>query len=200
MAVSYSISDTMNYNTVGIGFENPLTVFSAIYGNINFGYTVTFSLDTGFDITEVAVLSNPTYTNVDILSENSVRITRDITQNIFPNEYYSFAEFDPDFTKTITVLPFGDTNQVDLQTDLNRSVFRWDMPSQKVVRGSYTFSISSINTVIIPGTPDAPGVPGTPDVTETISATDTVTYTQDHVWSLIPGTQALLELVNRSKF
>ena len=184
MAISYSISNTINYATVGIGIEDPLTKFPAIYGNGSFGYTVTFSTDTGAQITGITVLSSPTYTNEVVLSTNSVRITRDITRNIFPNEYYSFAEFDPNFSKTIVVLPPGEVNQAGL----DGSVFKWDMPPQKVVSGSYTFRISSINTVV---------VPGVPDVTET--ATETVTYTQDLVWSLIPGTQALLELVSRSK-
>ena len=200
MAVSYSISNTINYDTVGIGFENPSTTFPSIYGNSNFGYTVTFTTtDIGKQITNVAVLSSPIYTNETVLSVNSVRITRDINQDIFPNESYSLVEFDPDFAKTVIVLPPEDTNQAGS----NGSVFRWDTPSQRVVRGSYTFRISSINTVIVPGTPDTidtPGTPGTPDTTETFSATETVTYTQDFVWSLIPGTQALLELVSRSKY
>lgn len=196
MAFSYSISDTINYDTVGIGFDDPLTSFPSIYGNGSFGYTVTFALDTGAVITGVVVLSNPTYTNAVVLSENSVRITRDINQNIFPNEYYSLVEFDPDFAKTITVLSPEDTNQASS----NGSVFKWDTPSQRVVRGSYTFRISSINTVVTPGEPGTIDIPGTPDTTETFLETDTVTYTQDYVWSLIPGTQALLELVSRSKY
>lgn len=180
MAVSYSISDIINYDLVGIGIEDPLTSFPAIYGNGSFGYTVTFTLDTGVPITEVTVLSSPTYTNEVILSPNSIRITRDITQNIFPNEQYSFAEFDSNFSKTIVVLPPEETSQASL----NASVFKWDTPSQSVASSLYTFSISSINTAIVP------------NVTETV----TQSYTQDLVWSIIPGTQALIELVSRSKY
>lgn len=180
MAISYSISDTINYDPVGIGTVDPLTTFPAIYGNGNFGYTVTFSTDTGDQITGVEILTSPIYTNEAVLSTNSVRITRDITQTIYPNEYYSFAEFDPNFTKSIVVLPPGEANQAGL----NGSVFKWDMPPQKVVSGSYSFRISSINTIIVP------------NVTTNVIQM----YTQELVWSLAPGTQALLELVSRSKY
>ena len=180
MAVSYSISNTINYDPVGIGIEDPLTSFPAIYGNGSFGYTVTFALDTGYEIANTVIISSPTYTNEEILTANSIRITKDINQTIYPNEYYSFAEFDSNFSKTIVVLPPTETDQASSNT----SVFKWDTPSQQVVSGSYTFEITFINTAVIPS----------------IMETVTQTYAQDLVWSIIPGTQALIELASRSKY
>ena len=181
MPISYSISNTTNYAPVGIGTINSDTQFPAIYGNANFGYTVTFTTtDVGRQITNVTVLSSPVYTNEAVLSVNSVRITRDVNQTIYPNEYYNFAEFDSNFSKSIVTLQPAEANQASL----NGSVFKWDMPPQKVVTGSYSFRISSINTTIVPN----------------VTTNVTQTYTQELVWSLIPGTQALLELVSRSKF
>jgi len=182
MAISYSISNTINYDPVGIGIEDPLTEFPTIYGNVNFGYTVTFTETTGYEIANTIIVSSPEYTNEElvILTNNSIRITKDTNQSIYPNEYYSFAEFDTNFSKTIVVLQ---SDEID-QANSNSSVFNWNVPSQQVVNGSYTFEITFINTGVVP------------NITETV----TQTYTQDLVWSLIPGTQALLELVSRSKY
>lgn len=193
MAISYSISDTINYDTVGIGFTDPLTNFPAIYGNVNFEYTVTFSPNIDDEITNISVLSSPAYTNEIVLSANSVRIIKNLNEIIHPNEQYSFAEFtesDSDFSKNITVLQPNNTDQATL----NLSVFRWDTPSQRVVTSSYTFGISFINTTNI--TDIVTGV--TETVTE--SRTETMTYTQDLVWSQTPGLINLIDLVSKSKY
>lgn len=194
MAISYSISDTINYDTVGIGFTDPLTAFPAIYGNVNFEYTVTFTTtDVGKQITNVSVLSSPAYTNEIVLTANSVRIIKKLNEIIHPNEQYSFAEFaesDSDFSKNITVLQPNNTDQAILDS----SVFRWDTPSQQVVTSSYSFGISSINTTIV--TDIVTGV--TETVTETQA--ETMTYTQDLVWSQTPGLVNLIDLVSKSKY
>lgn len=193
MAISYSISDTINYDTVGIGFTDPLTNFPAIYGNVNFEYTVTFLPNIDDEITNISVLSSPAYTNEIVLSANSVRIIKNLNEIIHPNEQYSFAEFaesDSDFSKNITVLQPNNTDQANLDS----SVFRWDTPSQRVVTSSYTFGVSFINTTNI--TDIVTGI--TETVTETRA--EVVTYTQDLVWSQTPGLINLIDLVSKSKY
>jgi hypothetical protein len=58
MVISYSVSNSVNYDLVGIGVENPALVFPAIYGIPGFGYTVTFT-DLLYEIINVSVASSP---------------------------------------------------------------------------------------------------------------------------------------------
>jgi len=178
VVISYSVSNSVNYDTVGIGSENPDLVFPAIYGLSGFGYTITFT-DSLYEITNVSVVSKPAYVNTNILLPNSVRITKN-SLAIFDTETYDFATFDTSFNKTIENYNASDANTANV----NSSVFAWNTPQIRTVTGTYTFNITYINTTTLPG------------VNETISKS----YTQDYVWSAASGTQVLLNLVSRSKY
>ena len=176
MTISYSISNTIDYEEVGIGVEDPTIVFPALYGNYEFEYTVTFSSSLG-TITNVAITSSPTYTNTSILSSNSLRIVKN-SITVFPNEDYNFAVFDVNFNKTIETYSPANTDLVDS----NRSVFAWDTPTSEIVTDQYTFSITYINN----GTLLEESIP--------------VTFSQTLRWSQFPGTVILQDLLQRSKY
>ncbi len=176
MTISYSISNTINYEEVGIGTEDPTIVFPALYGNYEFEYTVTFSSSLG-TITNVTPTSSPAYTDINILSPNSVRIIKN-SIIVFPNEDYNFAVFDDNFNKTIEVYSAANTDIVDS----NRSIFAWDTPTSETITDQYAFNITYINNDTL--------------LEETVSAT----FSQTLIWSQSPGTVILQDLVQRSKY
>lgn len=178
MVISYSVSNSVNYDLVGIGAEDPSLVFPAIYGIPGFGYTVTFT-DSLYEIISVSVVSDPSYVNTSVLSPNSVRIERNAS-SIFSTETYDFVSFDDSFNKTIETY---NSNQANTASE-DSSVFAWNTPTTRTVTGTYTFDITYINTSTLPG------------VNETV----TKTYTQDYIWSAASGTQVLLDLVTRSRY
>jgi len=177
VTVSYSISNTVNFDEVGIGTTDPLLEFPSIYGNAAFGYTVTFS-HTGGPVTNVNLTLGPSYTSTSSISSDTIRITRNTSETIFPDEQYRFAKFDNDFNKTIeTYLP-GDVDQADSNT----SIFAWETPSDTEVTGTYTFNISYT------------------DMVTNTQMTESKSYTHTLVWSLFPGLAILQELVDRSRY
>lgn len=177
MTVSYSVSNTVNHELVGIGVEDPSVGFPTIYGNFNFGYTVTFSHSLG-QVVNVAVTSSPDVAPATVLSTNSVRIERDQDVELFPNERYNFVTISPTYTKQFDSYPPAQVSQADSET----SIYDWDTPTVKEITGSYTFVVTYF---------DAPN---------NINTDVTATYTQKLVWSQFPGLSVLEELVNRSRW
>lgn len=178
MVISYSVSNTVNYDVVGIGIEDPDLVFPAIYGIPGFGYTITL-LDSLYEIANVNVISTPDFVDIFVLSPNDIRIENNNLE-IFNDGGYDFVTFDTSFNKTLENLSFTEANTAST----NSSVFAWNTPTIRTVTGSYTFEITYINTSTIP------------PVNETI----TKSYTQDYVWSAAAGSQVLSDLVSRSKY
>lgn len=176
MPISYSITDTINYEEVGLGVEDPTLVFPAIYGNFDFGYTVTFSSDEG-EITNTSIISSPLYTDETELSANAIRIEKNSNQ-VFPNETYDFAFFDESFSKTVETYNPGSTDLAGADA----SVFAWNTPTQESVNGQYVFEITFINTVTL------------------LEETTTETFSQTLQWSQFPGTVILQDLVQESKY
>lgn len=177
MTVSYSVSDTINHELVGIGVEDLSVVFPAIYGNFNFGYTVTFSESLG-PIVGVSVTSSPDVAPATVLTSNSVRIERDPAVELFLNERYNFVTILPTAEKQFESHPPSQVSLADLET----SVYDWDTPPVKEVTGFYTFIITYF------------------DAGNNINTDVTVTYTQRLVWSQFPGLVILSELVDRSRW
>lgn len=177
MTVSYSVSNTVNYELVGIGVEDPLTSFPAIYGNFAFGYTVTFSQSLG-PIVGIAVTASPAVAPATVLNTNSVRIERDPAVELFLNERYNFVTILPTAAKQFESHPPAQVNLAGTET----SVYDWDTPPVKEVTGSYTFVITYF------------------DAQNNINNNVTVTYTQKLVWSQFPGLIILGELVGRSRW
>lgn len=177
MTVNYSVSDTSNYELVGIGSINPLTEFPSIYGNLDFGYTVTFT-NTGGPVTGVDYTSVPPYISIQLIQPNQVRITRKTAVPVFTDEEYDFSRFDSNFNKTIeTYLP-GEVDSADSET----SVVAWQVPPVRQITGSYTFLVqyTNINTSL----PDS----------------EFATFSQTFVWSQFPGLTILEDLVDRSRY
>jgi hypothetical protein len=136
MTISYSISNTTNFTQVG--FADPQTSFPTIIGNATFGYTVTFSSSfplASNNIIETIVVSSPNETNVAVLSENSVRITRNTNVTVFPNESFIFVEFDANSQKTFTQFGPQQANQASQDS----SVIQWTEPSAFSINTSYSF-------------------------------------------------------------
>ena len=176
MTISYSISDQINYELVGIGTEDPLNSFPAIYGNYDFGYTVTF-LSTN-TITNISILTSPLYTTETLISPNSVRIVKNNNYPVFENELYSFSKFDENYNKSIETYIANEVNSADDNT----SVFEWQTPIQESVTGSYSFEITYINNDTL------------------LSETEVKVYNHDLIWSQCPGIHILESLVDRSKY
>lgn len=178
MAITYSVSNTVNYDLVGIGVEDTTIVFPAIYGLSGFGYTVTF-VDSTYEITDVQVISSPIFVDTSTVSINSVRIEKN-SSSIFGDETYAFAFFDESFNKTVSILDANETESANTSS----SVFEWNTPTTRTVNGSYTFEITYINTSLMP--------PSNEVITKT--------YTQDYLWSATAGTQILVDLASRSNY
>ncbi len=177
MSLSYSISNTVNYLPVGIGFTDPETQFPAIYGNIDFEYTVTFT-KAGTTITNITATDNTGRTDVSVLSTNSIRIVRSQTVNLFPNEFFKFVEFDSDSQKIIETFEPQDTDQAGPET----SIFVWNTPPQKIINTSYTITITFI------------------DLETQQPIQETRTYTKELYWFWTPGLEQLADLVSKSRF
>lgn len=176
MTISYSIASTVNYETVGLGAEDPDEVFPAIYGNLEFGYTVTFSSSLG-QITSTNITSSPSYTDETVLSQNSVRIEKN-SSVVFPGEDYDFAIFDQEFNKSVETYIPGETDLAGPES----SIFAWNTPSQEIVQGNYVFQIDYI------------------DSSTSLEETVNKTFSQTLRWSQFPGAIVLQQLVSRSKY
>ncbi len=177
MTVSYSISNTVNYIEVGLGVEDPETVFPAIYGNIDFGYTVTFTKSDAA-IIGIAASDNTGITDVSVLSANSIRIVRSQTVNVFPNEFFRFVEFDENTQKIIETFEPQDTDQAGPET----SLFLWNTPPVKEVTTSYTVVITYL------------------DPETSLPVQETRTYTKELQWFWTTGLEQLADLVSKSRF
>ena len=101
MTTSYSISNTVNYMPVGIGFTDPDTQFPAIYGNTDYGFTVSFSMSDA-DIIEI-ISASSNLSVVSILSSNSIRVQRNQNTNLFPGELFDFVRFEEGATPFKTI-------------------------------------------------------------------------------------------------
>lgn len=177
MTVNYSVSNTVNYELVGIGATNPTIEFPAIYGNFLFGYTVTFTSTLG-QVVSVSVSSSPTVAPATVVTTDSVRIERDPAVELFLNERYDFVTILPTAEKQFDSYPPAQVSNAGAET----SVYDWDTPPIKEVTGSYTFVVTYF------------------DVANNINKTETATFSQRLVWSQFPGLTLLGELVSRSRW
>ena len=177
MSTSYSISNTVNFMPVGIGFTDPNIAFPAIYGNTDYGFTVSFSMSDADIISIISASSN--LSDVSILSSNSIRVERNQNANLFPGELFDFVRFEEGSTpfKTIETYEPQDTDQADSET----SVFKWTTPPIKLVTATYSITFG----ILLQG--------------QSTPTTRVVSYTQELRWFWTPGLQQLDELVNRSR-
>lgn len=182
MTVSYSVSNTVNYDLVGIGFENPDTSFPSIYGNFPFGYTVTFSSTDGV-VTGLSVISSPASAPATVLSPNSVRIARNPAVELFLNERYNFSTILPPSVKVLDSYLPAQVASAGTET----SIYDWDTPPIEEVTNSYIFAVRSFD-------------PDPLTNINNISISVTSTFTQKLVWSQFPGLVILNELVARSRW
>lgn len=176
--VSYSISNTTNFTDVGFGFVDPETMFPSIWGNVDFGFTVTFSVTEG-TVVEVDVSAVPSPYTVEVISPNSVRIERNPNNNTFPNEYYDFVRFENDFQDKIEerLLPQEAEN-----FDSESTVFLWNTPSIEVVTNTLQFNIKYFDDSLM------------------IEQTTNKDYTQELHWLQTAGLNNLIDFVQRSKY
>jgi hypothetical protein len=177
MTISYSTSNAINYFLVNIGSVDTETQFPAIYGNINFGYTVTFT-KANAAITNISATDNTGRTDVSVLSTNSIRIQRSQTVNVFPNEFFRFVEFDENTQKIIETFEPQNTDQAGPET----SLFLWNTPPQKIINTSYTINVTFI------------------DSETQQEMQETKTYTKELHWFWTPGLEQLADLVSKSRF
>ena len=162
----------------GVGFTDPNIAFPAIYGNTDYGFTVSFFMDDAEIISILSASSN--ISNVSIISANSIRVERDQNTNPFPGELFDFVRFEEGATpfKTIETYEPQDTDQADLET----SIFKWTMPPTKLVTATYSilFEIFLLD--------------------QKVTSTRSVLYTQELRWFWAPGLQQLDDLVKRSRW
>lgn len=167
--ISYSISNTVNYDVVGIGVIDPESAFPSIYGNVDFGYTVTFLSSNG-SVTDVSVTEQPSFTNVEVLSPNSVRIERNSEIAVFEGELYRFTDIDTD-TGSIALFDLLPQLAETATPDVN--LYEWITPPIKSIDGHFDFEI-------------------------TVDAnTEILNYTQSYLWSPDEGEALLISLVNQ---
>jgi len=98
VTVNYTISDEVNFTEVG-GYEpdDPTVAFPTIFGNTDFGFTVSFSISNdgegGVSLIGVECTSSPDFTIVTNLSNTEIRVVRDETKNVFPGERFEFVKY-----------------------------------------------------------------------------------------------------------
>jgi hypothetical protein len=177
MTISYSISNTTNYIEVGLGVEDPEIVFPAIYANIEFGYTVTFTKSDAVVI-GISASDNTGLTDVSVLSIDSIRIQKSQSVNLFPNEFFRFVKFDENSQKIIEIFEPQDADQAGLET----SVFTWNTPPIKIISTSYTVVIAYIDPETL------------------LPAQETKTYTKELHWLWDSGIEQLADIVSKSRF
>lgn len=175
MTTSYSISNTVNFMPVGFGFDSN-TQFPTIYGNTDYGFTVSFSMSDADILSILSASSN--LSAVSILSSNSIRVQRSQTATLFPGELFDFVRFEEGATpfKTTETYEPQDTDDADSET----SVFKWTTPPTKIVTATYSITFE----ILLEGN----------------TTTRTVDYTQELHWFWTPGLQQLDDLVSRSRF
>lgn len=178
MTVSYSISNTVNFTQTGFSFTDPQTMFPSIWGNVDFGFTVTFSVTEG-TVVEVDTSTVPPPYTAEIISANSIRITRNPNHETFPNEYYDFVRFENDFQDKIEER-FLPQEAQDFDPEL--TVFLWNTPSIEVVTNTLQFNIKYFDDMLM------------------IEQTVNKEYTQELHWLQTAGLNSLVDFVQRSKY
>jgi len=172
---SYTVSNKVNFEEVGLGTPNPLTTLEPIYGNINWSFRLNF---TGAEnitgnpatITNVST-SAPSYVN-SLYSSSAVTLSKNPNELVFTGEQYRFVRFE--------------TQEVFTYEDLNNlpgglSVIGWDTPIQEQITAIYVFTI----TYNIP-------------LSGLIGQTQTYTLDQDLYWDFEPGWIKLQQQISNS--
>lgn len=174
--ISYSISNKVDFEEVGLGAPDPLTTLPTIYGNRNWSFKLNFTgteNTTGNSITITNVITSaPTYVDSSY-SSSSVTLSKNLNALIFPGEQYRFVNFETQelFTyEDISSLPSG------------LSVIGWDTPSEEVIIANYSFEI--IYDVPLSGL---------------TNQTEIFTLNQELHWDFEPGWIKLQQLVSNSE-
>lgn len=124
VTIDFVISNTVNFpGSAGLPIINEapdefIEDFPALYGNVDFAFDVSFLITgTGenseqFTITDVQVLNLPEFTQYEIISENTIRISVKPNVVVFPGEVFELLLTDQ------TVLPgvlssSGNTNIIE---------------------------------------------------------------------------------------
>jgi hypothetical protein len=176
ITISYTISDEVNFEDVGLGEPDPLTTLTPIYGNRDWSFKLNFSgvedsTGNSISITNITT-STPSYINSSY-SLATVTLSKNPSELIFPGEQYRFVRFETQelFTYVdISNLPSG------------LSIIGWDTPTQEEITATYVFTI----------TYDVPlsGLTG---------QTEIYTLVQDLYWDFEPGWIKLQQQVSNSE-
>lgn len=174
MSSAYNIFNEVNYTPVGIGSSDPATHFPAIYGNTDYGFSISFTIPNLISI----LSASSTLSDISILSSNEVRIERNENITLFPGEFFDFARFEEneDPFKTIETYTLENTSEADEET----SLVNWNTPTNKIANCIYNLTFNILNE----------GIPSTVEIS----------YNQELHWHWSPGLQTLEDLIDRSKW
>ena len=180
MSVSYSITNKVNWEEVGLGEPDPLTTLEPIIGNKDFSFDVVFTVtdDSTGDPGTIKTISISTSNKVSTLylyGNNYMNISRNPAVDTFTGEKYRFVDF-------------GSTDQIEYtsgevataNTD-GLCVVGWDTPSEKVITINYNFTI-------------------TYDTISATNQTETLNLSQDLHWDFQDGFAELQQQVSNSEF
>lgn len=142
--VSFTETDTVNFPSPPIpDFDDPSEVvgeFTSVYGNTEFAFTVNFFVDGGeeetYTVIEVENTSKPYFMLSEVIDQNSIRLTKNPEESVFPDEYYEYASYDQNWNVTTEQFLFSE--EAPDQT----SIIEWKQPDVKIINDSYTFVVT----------------------------------------------------------
>lgn len=161
-----------------IGLPNIIESIYGNSGNVSFRLSLV-PVDTSVTITNVNISSKPAYFDISKISQNLWQITQNNTK-IF-NDEYRFAIFNSNGSLNSVVT---EANAIDKPS---KSVVRYSPPSVKMVKASFTFSITYNGTNPQTGTP-------------ILNQSDTKLITQDIHWDWNPAINKLTTLVAQGSY
>lgn len=163
--IRYEVSNTINYITPGIQPDDPANEFPHIFGNREFSFELVFTANNnvgpGFGYTPVAnvgIESTPTYTIVEPLTSNSIRITKVANTSLF-DESFTFINANTFQQETIDISQIIDYNTT------NKLVVSWDTPPDETA-SSNAIEVGLFQLAIEDG----------------INSSNTIQYSQSYYW------------------
>lgn len=135
MTVTYTISNTVNFESPGFVLAPGQNSFPSIWGNREFSFVVTFSPSDGnTQILNADVLSFPEFTIVEDLGGLSFRITQ--IDDPF-DEWFEFFRFEGD----------GQVVEILEEPLPYSSVVNWNTPETEILTDSYLFDFGANSSI-----------------------------------------------------
>ena len=181
--ITFTETNTVNFPSPAIpDFDDPSEVeekFTSVYGNTEFAFTVIFSVEStdeqaSISVISVETISKPSFMLSQVLSSNSIRLTKNPDEELFSDEYYEYVTYSETWETTLEQFSFSQ------EPPDETSIIEWKQPDIKIINDSYTFRITYTEDLVVKET--------------------TITIPQTFYWNYVPSLNKFIQEVAESEY